>query len=351
MLKQLFYWLFKAKPSGLLPLPKDDRDFKVESVLGWGEYTPKHTEFEIKTVSVKDQFPLNTCQWNATIAGKEVDEQCELDVRSFVRKGYEMGLVSRDGFSNLRSGQKVLYDWGALNDDEYIDNPKAGWNAYINISITGKENKAKEHKTKTYWAVNNINDALRVLDEGRPVAFGMDWYSGYNAGGGFKSPWLISKEVGYWIGGHAVLAIGYQINYRGSKVIKVQNSYSKEWGDKGCFYITFDMFAKQLTKYGAYTNLDLDKDIGELINTYSMKNVKAPHPDNAVYYVYAGKRYVYPDWDTYLAFNASEQKPDWGVLVIKKEELDKIPDGGKMDIKNSKHWEYIKHLKQPIQYN
>jgi len=202
-IKHLYYFLFVARPSGLNKTPVDFRDFQT-GIFGWFGYTPKHTRKLINTISVKDQTPHNTCQWNATTVQKEVDEKCKLSVRSLVSKGIKMGRVSGNGFSNLRDGQDVLRSWGILEEGEINEGAGLSWSGYASVNSDLHTNKASKHKISSYWSVSSRNDILKLLDEGHIITTGLKWFTGFNQGGGFSSPWIISKAVGYLVGGHAV---------------------------------------------------------------------------------------------------------------------------------------------------
>lgn len=329
--------LLKKQHLGLEPTPYDERDFQT-GIWGWGEYKPKSQRKEIKTLSVKDQGNLNTCQWNATIAQKEPDENCCLNVRSLVAYGAKNNMVSGNGFSNLRSGQKCLKDWGAVEGDQ-LPEQSSNWYSYINVDIPRLTPNANKHKTATYWSVSSRNDILKLLDEDRLMTTGIDWYTDFNQGGGFATPWIIERAQGYKVGGHAILLKGYDLNYHSKKVYIFQNSYSREWGDEGKFYIEMNYFENH--NYGIYVNLDISIDIGKFINDYDGKNVKGSSP--IVYFIQKGQKKPYPDEITYLAFNVNDTDIK-SYSLADDEILNKIPIGDIMDIKKSLYWDYLKDI-------
>ena len=120
------YKIFKARGSGLKRSPKDDNDFQT-GIFGWFEYKPKYIEHIIKTLSVRNQKSLNTCQWNATTVQKEPDEKGRLSVKSLVIKGKMLGYISGNGYSNLRDGQKVLQKWGILSEGLIDETVTSDW--------------------------------------------------------------------------------------------------------------------------------------------------------------------------------------------------------------------------------
>ena len=125
------------------------------------------------------------------------------------------------------------------------------------------------------------------------------WRSVYNQGGGFSSPWLIANDTvynkGYAVEGHAMLIIGYDINYQGHKVFIIQNSWGKTWGDGGKLYIDMDCLMNEFKNFGAVTNLDSDSVTGAFLNKYNCKNVKVVgKPD--IFYIQSGTKRPYLDW-------------------------------------------------------
>lgn len=285
---------------------------------------------------------VHNCQWNATIAQKEIDEKSKLSVRQMVSKGKRMGLVSGDGFSNLRSGQKVLQEWGAV-EEGVIKEEVSSWAEYSGINSDLYTDRASRHKISSFWSVSSRNDLLKLLDADKTVTTGMMWYTGFNQGGGFKAPWLITRAIGYKVGGHAVLIVGYDMNYQGRKVYIIQNSYGKDWGDNGKFYI--DMSYLDGNSYGYFTNLDeIDKTLGKFITDYDGKNVKAKG-NPAIYHIQSGNKKLYPTWLSYLAWNGKRR----GFVEVEKAILDKVPNDDIMDIKKSDYWEFIKDVKESNQ--
>ena len=327
---------FKAQPSGLLPTPKDERDFNT-GIFGWFDYKPKHDKHIIKTVSIKNQLPFNTCQWNATGVQKENDEHEPLNVRTLVSRGKKMGLISGNGYSNLRSGQKVLAEWGICPKDA-IKESITNWAVYSSANTNILSKQASKRKIATYWSVSSKNDILKLLDNDRIITTGLEWYTAFNQSGGFRHPWIISAKRGYRVGGHAVAIIGYIFNYHGHDVYVCQNSYSDNWGDKGRFYIDINYFHKY--HWGCYAHIDdINKDVGVFLNAYAGKNVKGKG-DSGIFHIQNGTKKPYPNWESYLAWNGLRR----GFTEVDKDVLDQIPKGDIMDIKKTDYWQFLKDV-------
>ena len=353
------YWIFKAKPSGLLPTPKDPRDFNV-GIFGWFDYQPKHTIHLIKTLSVKDQKNRNTCQFEATAVQKEVDEKEKLSVRSIVTYGKRNGMVSGNGFSKLSDGCKILKDWG-IQPEGLISEYEKNWNIYSNASLNSVE--ANKRKIQSHWSANTKSEVLKLLDNNRILKTAIDWYTGFNQGGGFSYPWIISKPLGYKIGGHSFVKIGYILGYKGidnnkkivigevgTDVYVYQNSYGEDWGatviddsgnvHKGLFFIDMNYFHNN--NWEIKTNLDIQSNVGEFLNKYDGKNVKGSKP--TVYSVQQGKLKAYPDELTYLAYNVRDNMIQ-NYSLVEDEIIEACQKGDSMDIQYSLYWDYLKTVK------
>lgn len=338
-----FYWLFKTKNSGLKKKDwEDPRDFDC-GVFGWGKtYQGKYNYVLIPTLRVIDQQTYNICQWCATVTCKEVDEKIELSERSIVSKGFQMGLLSGNGYSNLDAGDKVLKTWGIVELTHFDNNYCNGeFNAFVIKDIDKYKSDAAVHKIGSHWNVSKRSDILKLLDDGKMLKTAITWWTGFNRGGGFdKVGYLMIKFVGWLIGGHAFACKGYIKNFKGvdaknriifgsggRNVYVFQNSYSALWGKTiiddagethcGLFFADMDFFDKNGWSFKA--TLDTPLDVAHFINDYNNKNVKCAD-ESAIYYIQNGtkRKYLTPS-----ALAKSGNDP----LTVDKSVLDLIPLG------------------------
>jgi hypothetical protein len=97
------------------------------------------------------------------------------------------------------------------------------------------------------WAFG-INDVIGALMSQGPVVLGINWYSGmYSAPGGRLG------VFGNQVGGHAILAIGYNPSsqvFDGKETIILQNSWGESWGVDGIAEITVEDLDKLLREGG-----------------------------------------------------------------------------------------------------
>jgi len=232
---------------------------------------------------------------------------------------------------------KALQAFGIEEYNGQID-PRS-WSVYSGMALT--EDLAADHKIASYWGNIKKNELYKLIDEGKTMITAINWYTGFNQGGGFKAPWIISKATGWKVGGHAFKIKGYDLNYHGKEVAICTNSYGTNWGDNGTFYIEIGYLMRY--NLGIMTSLDeIDKELGKFLHEYDGCEVKTDG-ESTVWHIQAGKKKVYPDEISYFAWNTSWDK----IKIVDKKILDRVKEGDRMDIKKSKYWEFIKHLKSP----
>lgn len=331
--------IYKTK-IGLLPDKPDNRDIQVG--LLWGlftKYEPKHNKKILTVRKAKDQF-CNTCGWNSATGMKEIDEKEDLDERSLVIFGKLRGYVSGDGFSMLRNNQKTLLKDG-IAPKGMLESGRTSWNEYCDPKYLTEQIKqeAAKRKIKSYALINNIDEIYKAIDDGRPVQIGVDWYTGWNMSGGFKLPWIAYKIIGYLAGGHAMYVYGYDLDYKGQKVFIVRNSFGNSYGNNGDLYITPEILAPNIIKYGAFINHDLDVDIARWIEQHNGKVVKSSTPD--VYLIEAGKKRKFPDEAVLLVHGIMIEE----IINVSSEYLDKVPVGDDMNFWDGMH---VKSTKEVI---
>ena len=335
----MFEWLRNLFPKkqklGLLPLPPDERDFDL-GALGWGEYTPKNT-----SVVIESSFPVrnqlfNTCTFNSRVVAKERDEGVMLSVPFLVKIAKEWGLITRDGFANLRASELVVQKVGVCTDDLLSESDNLPWDEYSknNVSELQKDN-ALEHRSSTFWAVRNRYELWKALDEGHTVRMGSVWSNNT----GKLAPYILDFSTGAVVGGHAYLVIGYDRNYNGQDVFVVQNSFGPNWGNKGRMYIKVKDFEYWAAKYGAFTDLDMPKDMAKMFNQYNGKLLKETGSVD-VYVVKSGKKWLFPDEATLYSHGHLDEQIVDDVSNFLKE----VPLGGTLNFWEGKNVETIKAL-------
>jgi C1A family cysteine protease len=155
--------------------------------------------------------------------------------------------------------QYIKQDSGAmLADGEYVllnqgDAEETAW-PYDIAKFTLKPSKASNataaaHKIQASQDLASFDDVKAAIAAGQAVAFGFTVYESFeNIGADGVMP--MPKPGEGVLGGHAVLAVGYDDT---KKLLTVRNSWGTSWGDQGYFYMPYD-FASQMTGDNANTS-------------------------------------------------------------------------------------------------
>ncbi|HPO48833.1 MAG TPA: C1 family peptidase [Spirochaetota bacterium] len=109
--------------------------------------------------------------------------------------------------------------------------------------LTQPGNKAKleasKYKAASYARVNfkNREEVKKILSGGNCIVFGMNIYGNFYD---YKTD-VYSEVSGTYMGGHAMLLIGYDEDKQAYKLI---NSWSENWGVKGYAWLDYKVFEK-----------------------------------------------------------------------------------------------------------
>ena len=342
-----------ANYKGLQPLPEDRRDFQFGSLFNIFGYTPKHDEYRIPTLSVKDQRRLSNCSFQSATVQKEVQEGVVLSAQNLTARAYYNNLCKWEGFAHLRNAQEVLVKWG-IGEQKNGENTHLSFGDYIKGGNMASSDA--DHRSKSYWRIKNADEYLKAIDEGFIVDLGIDWYSGYNQGGGFRSPWIVTRPVGTFVGGHAIAGKGYRMK---DETAVIQNSYSGAWGDKGDFYIDLDFLNTFIQRYGAFCTLDIEYNkkitTKDIIEKYDGKNIRG-NKSGFIYRIQAGAKAYYASDIAFLKINNFPYSAKNAFTIVPQEAIDAVPwYGGTLDkskltgnAQEITPWDY---LKKPVNSN
>lgn len=132
-------------------------------------------------------------------------------------------------------------------------------NVYSNFHKLRKS--AYENRISTYYKINNPNELKIALYKHGPVAAGIKIYDNFS----------IPNNIYHYdktqpTSGHAVMIIGWTKKYW-----IVQNSWGKDWGDKGKFFIPIDKSFKEVffEAYGVTDNIFSIKTPNKIIKKYN----------------------------------------------------------------------------------
>jgi C1A family cysteine protease len=160
------------------------------------------------------------------------------------------GTINEDSGATIREGAKTLATQGACFE--------INW-PYVESQFTVEPDfgcyvQGKQFKTTSYHRLDNtkLEELLSCLAEGFTFVFGFTVFDSMEsrtvAQTGILSMPNSSDKV---LGGHAVVAVGYDLNTR---YFLIRNSWGPDWGQKGCVWMPFDYL----------TNADLADDFWTL---------------------------------------------------------------------------------------
>jgi C1A family cysteine protease len=224
---------------------------------GWTRDIPDHRDkYRIpvlnkleSSVDLRDKCPgiynqgkLGSCTANAIAAAYEYEEIQRNEANFFIPSrlfiyyneraientiNYDSGAQIRDGIKSIRKlGVCPETDW-PYDITRFTDKP-------LNKCYT----IATRHRSIQYERIEqDINHIKSCLLAGVPFVFGFAVYDS------FENPEVsntgimpLPSQNEKVLGGHAVLAVGYNDK---TKVIIVRNSWGIEWGDLGYFYMPY----------------------------------------------------------------------------------------------------------------
>ena len=153
-----------------------------------------------------------------------------------------MGTVNYDSGAYIRDGIKATNHYGASLESYWPYNIRK----FRLEPVNEAKSDALNRKVTRYERVNDFNGCIDALTNGYPVIIGFHVYQS------FMSPTVArTGKMTYpntkrerLLGGHAVLLVGYN---KAKKVFIVRNSWGPYWGDKGYFYMPFDIIKPNMS--------------------------------------------------------------------------------------------------------
>jgi len=100
----------------------------------------------------------------------------------------------------------------------------------------------RNHIIQSYMRIDTLNDMLTCLADGYPVVIGITLYESFESDE-VKKTGVVNMPNSYEraIGGHAVLAVGYD---QSTKRLLVRNSWGPNWGQGGYFTLPYEYAEK-----------------------------------------------------------------------------------------------------------
>jgi C1A family cysteine protease len=242
----------KGKRSyGWVPDVPDQRDYLLKAVLRVPAKLPPSVDLRPLCAKVEDQGELGSCTANALAGALEfLERKDKVAFEDFSRlfiyyneRAIEHTIQSDSGAA-IRDGIKTLAKLGVCAEKKW---------PYVISKFKMKPNPvcyrdALNHQITSYRRILTLDEMRACLADGFPFVFGFTVYESFESQTVAKTGVVNMPKTGEkCLGGHAVLAVGYQDS---RKRFIVRNSWGEDWGMKGYFTMPY--------KYVADRNLSDD---------------------------------------------------------------------------------------------
>jgi len=228
---------------GWVPDLPDHRDRVYQAPMRMLEAPPPSVDLRPGCPDVYDQGELGSCTANAIAGALEFDQMKQQGTDVFVPARlfiyYNERVIERtvqeDAGAMIRDGIKSVAKEGApheqlwpYNISKFKDKPSA--KAFAD---------AKKHRAILYQRLVQTLDQFKAcLADGYPFVFGFSVYESFESNQVAKTGEMpMPKPKEKQLGGHAVLAVGYN---DATKRFIVRNSWGPKWGIAGYFTMPYD---------------------------------------------------------------------------------------------------------------
>jgi C1A family cysteine protease len=231
----------KVQRYGWIPDLPDQRDHTYAVAAHLVTDLPDSVDLRDQCPDVYDQGRLGSCTGNAIAAALEFDRMKQnLDdftpSRLFIYYNERVmeGTVDSDSGAQIRDGIKSVAQQG--------DCPETEWpydiSKFADAPPQSCYDDALQYKAVQYQSVSqNLADMQGCLASGYPFVFGFTAYESFESAPVARTGNLpMPRSDEQVVGGHAVLAVGYDNQ---DQVFIVRNSWAEGWGDAGYFYMPY----------------------------------------------------------------------------------------------------------------
>jgi C1A family cysteine protease len=236
---------------GWTPDLPDHRDLTYAAPVAALRSLPRKVDLRAKCPKVYDQLQLGSCTANAIAGAIEFDlmkakaRKVFTPSRLFIYYNERVmeGSVKEDSGAQIRDGIKSVNKLGAPPEElwKYSDkNP----GAFQKKPPKNVYTEAARHQVTSYQRVaRSLGQFKGCLASGYPFVFGFTVYTAFEDEAVARTGKLDmpgpDEEV---LGGHAVLAVGYDDS---AECFIVRNSWGSGWGKKGYFTMPYSYLLEQ----------------------------------------------------------------------------------------------------------
>lgn len=222
-----------------------DESYEIQAAL------PEKIDLRSSCSPVLNQGNFGSCTSFATIKGlqefllkKQGRYKAQAPAYIWYQSRRQIGKKAEDSGVPTEFAVKMLDAYGSLPEEEfpYLEDSKQKDDAARLAFLTRQPSSAqveaakKNRIVKGYEIVTKLSKVRRSLADGMPVVVAMRVFESIGKtpdSGLLPMPTAGDKSLG----GHAVLAVGYDNT---KKVLIIRNSWGSKWADGGYFYMPYE---------------------------------------------------------------------------------------------------------------
>ena len=233
---------------GWRPDKPDHRDLKM--VADASVALPKNVDLSPGCGPILDQGQLGSCTANSSTsameflekkAGKDIKIYSRLFLYYTERVKLENTPATSDSGAQIRDTLKALGYFGTCYETTWPYDTSR-----FSVDPSGPAwVEASKHRITGYWSLPALHDIKYVM-----ATLGLPVIGGFSVPANMESAECAQTGVVKYpapdediVGGHAILFVGYDDD---KQLIKFQNSWSDQWGDKGFGYLPYQFFTDGL---------------------------------------------------------------------------------------------------------
>jgi len=221
----------------------DIRDFKYFAPRELVEELPSKVDLTSQCPPVFNQGALGSCVANAIGSAHQFEQKKQDETKDFTPSrlftyynAREMeGTVDSDSGAEIRDGIKSVVKQGVCHESQW------GYNIpnFRTKPADACYTDALNHQVLSYWSITQTLEQMKgCLAAGHPFVFGFAVYDGFESDAVAKTGEMQMPKIGEGIvGGHAVMAVGYD---DATQRFIVRNSWGEDWGINGNFTMPYE---------------------------------------------------------------------------------------------------------------